>query len=59
MPETEVRVASSVATKKVPHFWEHILVPSFRELESFVWKLLWFAVFICLLFSFNPFDWIR
>lgn len=36
-------------------FWKEVVWPSVRALETFFWNLLWFAVIVCLLFSYNPF----
>jgi hypothetical protein len=36
-------------------YWNEVVVPAARGLESFFWNLVWFAVILCLLFSFNPF----
>ena len=36
-------------------FWKEVVWPTARALETFFWNLLWFAVIVCLLFSFNPF----
>ena len=36
-------------------FWKDVVIPAVRGLESFFWNLVWFAVIVCLLFSFNPF----
>jgi hypothetical protein len=33
------------------HFWNTIVVPTARGLESFFWNLAWFTVVICLLFG--------
>jgi hypothetical protein len=35
-------------------YWNEVVVPAARGLESFFWNLVWFAVILCLLFSFNP-----
>ena len=36
-------------------FWKDVVRPTASSLESFFWKLLWFAVIVCILFSYNPF----
>jgi len=36
-------------------FWKEIVWPTARSVETFFWNLLWFAVIVCLLFSYNPF----
>jgi hypothetical protein len=36
-------------------FWKEVIIPAARGLESFFWNLAWFALIVCLLFSFNPF----
>lgn len=35
--------------------WETRIVPTARACERFFWNLMWFALIVCLLFSFNPF----
>jgi hypothetical protein len=36
-------------------FWKTYVVPSAKGLEAFFWNVAWFALIVCLLFSFNPF----
>ena len=36
-------------------FWKEVVWPTARGLERFFWSLLWFALLVCILFSFNPF----
>lgn len=36
-------------------FWKEVVWPTARAVETFFWNLLWFAVIVCLLFSYNPF----
>lgn len=31
-------------------FWTEVVCPTASSLESFFWKLAWFAVIVCLLF---------
>ena len=35
--------------------WDSRIVPTARACERFFWNVLWFALIVCLLFSFNPF----
>ena len=42
-------------TNERTQFWKEVVWPSARALETFFWNLLWFAVIVCLLFSYNPF----
>ena len=35
--------------------WATRIVPAARACEQFFWNLLWFAVIVALLFSWNPF----
>ena len=42
-------------TDERAQFWKEVVWPTARALEHFFWNLLWFAVIVCLLFSFNPF----
>lgn len=43
------------AAAERPHFWTHILIPTARGFEGFVWRVAWFTLLIFVLFSFNPF----
>lgn len=35
--------------------WDTRIVPTARACERFFWNVLWFALIVCVIFSFNPF----
>ena len=35
--------------------WKEFVVPTAKGLETFFWRVAWFAVIMALLFSVNPF----
>lgn len=55
MSQIEARMNDTPAAVDRPHFWTHVLVPTAKGLEGFLWRLAWFTLLIFLLFSFNPF----
>lgn len=36
-------------------FWKVYVVPTAIGLRTLFWNLLWFAIFVCVVFSYNPF----
>lgn len=53
MSESEVRKVEHESHRN--DVWGERVVPAARAFERFFWNLLWFAVLVCLLFSYNPF----
>lgn len=37
--------------RKRGEFWTELVCPTASSLESFFWKLAWFVLIVCLLFS--------
>ena len=35
--------------------WETRIVPTARAAEKLFWNLMWFALIVCFVFSYNPF----
>ena len=47
---SEVTHPNSSPTKDWHHFWHSIVVPSATAIQSFMWKVAWFSLFVWILF---------